>query len=144
MVLKQIKKAFELAKLKNYDKLYGLFDIHETILVPDYDNKQPSQFYPYAKEALQLISKHPMLVNIIYTCSHSHEIERYQKFFKENEINFHYVNENPEISDDYLGNFTTKMYASFGLDDKFGFDALTEWEEIYNYFKELVPESQEK
>lgn len=135
-MINQIKKSFKVAKDRNFDKLFYYFDVHETILVPDYNNLLPLQFYPYAKEALQLIGKNVMIIMGLFTCSHPEEIEKYQNFFKENDINFKYVNENPEVSDTILGNFSTgKFYFNVLFEDKCGFDAITEWKEIYEYFK---------
>lgn len=137
MIIKQIKKVFESAKVRNWDKLYFFYDLHETILIPDYDNLQPLRFYPYAKEALQLMSRHPLLVNIIYTCSYPEEIERYLEFFESHDIYFKYVNDNPEVENTRLGDFSQKKYFNVLFEDKAGFDAETEWRDIYYYFAEL-------
>jgi hypothetical protein len=146
MVIDAIKKAYEDAKIRNWDTLYSLWDIHSTVLVPDYDENKKTElkFYPFAKEVLQLLSNHQPELNeikqvlIMFTCSFPDEIERYQKFFKEHHINFKYVNENPDVHNTRLGCFTNgKYYCNFGFDDKFGFQPY-EYEEIYNFFIEKL------
>ena len=47
----------------------------------------------------------------------------YIKVFEENGIHFDYINENPEVDNNELGNFDKKLYFNIGIDDKFGFDA---------------------
>jgi len=138
MMLKQIKKSFEVGKLRGFTVYYYYFDIHETILYPDYTNTKPLKFYPYAKEALQLMTKHPMLVSILYTCSHPEEIENYLKFFKDHGIEFKYVNENPDVENTKYGDFSKKPYMNCLFDDKSGFEAEKEWRDIYYYFRELL------
>ena len=53
-----IAKAFEIAfnrkKAKNWEKIYVLVDIHDTILRACYENEETYNYYPYAKEALHI------------------------------------------------------------------------------------------
>ena len=134
MILESIKTSFEEKEQRGWDSLYYYFDIHGTILVPDYDNTT-LEFYPFAKEALQLIANYPSIVIGLYTCSYPKEIARYVKFFKENNINFRYVNKNPEVANTRLGCFTDKLYFNVLFEDKAGFRPY-QWEEVYNFFKE--------
>lgn len=133
-IIRAIEKAFEVMKRKGYDKLYFYFDIHETILYPDYNNTDPIKFYPYAKEVLQYLSKRSDIVLGLYTCSYPEEIERYQKVFRMNEINFKYVNNNPEAANTYFGCFDHKHYTNVLFDDKAGFYPEDEWFEVWEYF----------
>ncbi len=54
-----IAKAFEVAfnrKIeKNWEKIYVVVDIHDTILRACYENEETYDYYPYSKEALQLM-----------------------------------------------------------------------------------------
>ena len=124
---------FEYKVKRNWDKTYWFFDIHATILRPNYTyGNTPKEFYPYAKETLQFLSKLPDIEMIIYTCSHSHEIDEYIKLFKENDINFKYVNENPEVitQKEGYGCYDKKPYMNVLFEDKAGFDAEVEWKEV--------------
>jgi len=137
MILRAIEKALELKKSRNWDKIYIAIDIHDTIVEGNYKtNAIPTEFYPFAKETLQTLTKHEDVKLILFTCSHPHEIEEYLKLFKENEIHFDYINENPDVQTDIngYGNYDKKIYFNVLIDDKAGFDALLEWEPIYWHF----------
>ena len=115
---------------RNWDKTYWAFDIHGTILKPNYEyGNIPKEFYPFAKETLQLVSKMEDVVMILYTCSHPHEIEQYIEYFEENDINFDYINENPEIPTNLegYGNYDKKPYMNVLFEDKAGFDGDNDW-----------------
>jgi hypothetical protein len=77
---------------------------------------------------------------ILYTCSHPNEIEQYLKLFTENGINFKYINENLDVPTDLngYGNYDKKPYFNVLFEDKAGFDAEIEWQEIHAYFKTKV------
>jgi hypothetical protein len=121
---------------RNWDKTYWVFDIHGTILKPNYEyGNIPKEFYPLAKETLQMISEMKDVVMILYTCSHPHEIEQYIEYFKENDIHFDYINENPEITTNLegYGNYDKKPYMNVLFEDKAGFNGDTDWEDVF-YF----------
>jgi hypothetical protein len=142
-ILKAIKGSFEYKTYKGWDTIYYAFDIHSTMIKPNYQvGNIPTEFYPMAKETLQLISNRKDIVMILYTCSHPHEIEQYLKFFTENGINFKYVNENLDVATDLngYGNYDKKPYFNVVFEDKAGFDAEVEWAKIHRYFKKRVNE----
>ena len=119
---------------RNWDKTYWVFDIHGTILKPNYEyGNIPKEFYPFAKETLQKISKMEDVVMILYTCSHPHENEQYIEYFKENDIHFDYINENPEIPTNLegYGNYDKKPYMNVLFEDKAGFDGDNDWEDVF-------------
>lgn len=132
-----IEKMFNHAFIKEWYFTYWAFDIHGTIFIPTFrKNSYDSDFYQWAKETLQLISKRDDIVMILSTSSYPKEIEHYQKVFKENNIHFKYVNENPDI-DSSKGNFgyyEDKFYFNVLLEDKAGFNPETDWEPLYNLF----------
>lgn len=132
-IIQAFDKAFIRKKKNNWDYIYLYFDIHETILLPDYDNTT-AKFYPEAKEVLQYLSNRKDLILALYTCSYPEEIERYQKFFKENKINFTFVNKNPEVESNKWGYFKDKPYYNVLFEDKAGFNADTDWKAIKEYF----------
>ena len=130
MITRAIEKCFEDGKRKNWYKVYWLFDVHGTMMVPDYGTSDvPMQFYPYAEEALQEISRREDICMILYTCSHRHQIKKYLEFFESRGIHFDYVNENPEVvtlQGDY-GNYDAKFYFNVLFEDKAGFSG-EDWE----------------
>lgn len=130
---------FEYKVKRGWDKTYWFFDIHGTILKPNYTyGNTPKDFYPYAKEALQYICKLPDVCMVLYTCSHPNEIEEYVKLFADCGIKFDYINENPEVPTDTngYGCYDKKPYMNVLFEDKAGFDPLTEWEEVLRLMKE--------
>lgn len=134
MIIKAITKAFKEMEVKKWNKIYYYFDIHNTILYPDYNNTT-TDFYPYAKEVLNYLSSRNDIVMSLYTCSYPEEIERYQKFFRENNINFTYINRNPDVKNTQYGYYEDKPYFNVLFEDKAGFDAENDWLELKNYFK---------
>jgi len=137
-VIKAINNFYEDKPKRGWDKGYFFFDIHGTILKPNYTyGDTPKDFYPYAQETLQFISKLSDICMIIYTCSHPNEIEEYIKLFNENGIRFQYVNENPEIKTDTngYGCYDKKPYMNVLFEDKSGFDPMEDWEEVLEFMK---------
>ncbi|HPI82747.1 MAG TPA: hypothetical protein PK122_05970 [Candidatus Paceibacterota bacterium] len=137
-VISQIRKTFKVSFEKEWYNTYWAFDVHGTILKPTYDlNEDHMEFYPYAKEALQKISKRSDIIMILWTCSYPHEIQKYIEFFKNHGIHFHHINENPRISSN-MGNFgyyEQKFYFNVLFEDKAGFQAESEWKEVYTLMK---------
>lgn len=143
-IINAIKNSFKRAEEKNWPYTYWFFDIHETIIVPNYEaGNIPTEFYPYAKETLQLISKRNDIKMHIYTCSHPHEIEQYNKYFKDNDINFDFINcRNPEVKNEKLGYYDDKPYFNVIFEDKAGFDPKY-WKDVKE-FLENKPEKKIK
>lgn len=134
-----LKNHFEYKEKRGWEKGYFFFDIHGTILKPNYTyGNTPKDFYPYAKETLQYLSKLPDVCMILYTCSHPHEIEEYIKLFEENDIKFEYVNDNPEVLTDVngYGCYDKKPYVNVLFEDKAGFDPETEWKLVLLLMRE--------
>jgi hypothetical protein len=135
---------FEYKEQRGWDKTFWFFDIHATILKPNYTyGNIPDEFYPYAKETLQYLTKLDEVEMIIYTCSHPHEIEQYIEFFEKNNIRFKYVNENPEVKTQTngYGCYDKKPYMNVLFEDKAGFDAETEWEPVLALMKSKYGEN---
>lgn len=135
MICQWIDKMFKRAFEKKWYNTYWAFDIHGTILIPTFrKNNMDFKFYPWAKETLQLISKRKDIVMIMFTSSYPKEIIHYQKMFKNNNIHFDFINENPIIANN-LGNFgfyENKFYFNVLFEDKSGFSPYEEWKPIYD------------
>ena len=139
-LLEWIETMFDRAREKQWYETYHAFDIHGVILNPDYrrTNAVPTvDYYPFAKETLQFLSANrPDMVLFLFTCAYPSEIDRYLEQFRRDNINFRYVNENPEIdsSKGSFGYYEKKPYFNTYWEDKAGFRPLIDWEPIYNYF----------
>jgi len=144
MMVNWIEKMFKHSFEKQWFETYWSFDIHGTILKPNYRKySNDAEFYPFAKEVLQLLTKRKDIIMIIWTSSYPKETEYYQEVFEENDIHFNFVNENPMIASN-LGNFgyyEKKFYFNALFEDKAGFDPTTEWEQIYNLLKKYEREN---
>lgn len=138
MLINYIKKMFSNAQKKEYYETYWAIDLHGVVLKPNYrKEKLEAEFYPWAKKTLQLMSSRDDIVMIINSSSYPEEIEYYQKVFKENDIHFKYINENPDI-DTAKGNFgyyKDKFYHNVLMDDHAGFDPYIDWKLIYSTLK---------
>jgi hypothetical protein len=131
-----IQKMFANSFKKEWYETYWAIDLHGTIVKPNYkDVSWPAEYYPYAKKTLQLLTKRPDIKMILWTSSFPHEIEEYVEKFKEDEIFFDGVNENPGISskNGNFGFYEKKFYCNIMLDDKAGFNPEVEWEQLYTY-----------
>jgi hypothetical protein len=137
-ITKSFDGAFKRMHDRNWEKIYVLVDIHDTVFEACYHNKEEYKWFPYAKEALEIMSYSQRISLILWTSTHKEDIDRYLKVFKENGIKFDMVNINHETKNTDLSNFDEKTYFNVGIDDKFGFDAETDWEVVYNYLVEAI------
>lgn len=138
-IIKAFDSAYKDMVRKNWDKIYVFCDLHSTVIKPNYEvGNIPTEFYPYAKEVLQILSKREDVCLVIYTCSHPHEIAQYIEYFKSHEINFQFINKNPEIKTiaGGYGYYEDKPYMNVLFEDKAGFDADSEWEEVRDFLIE--------
>lgn len=130
-IVDQFIKQFNLAIVNGWDKIYVLVDVHGTILDKN-DN-----FFEGAIPCLQILSKLKSVVLILWTASSENQINNLFEAFKKYDINFRYVNENPEVNyKDQDHDFVSKIYCNVGIDDKFGFNP-TEWQELYLYLQKF-------
>ena len=140
MITKAIKKAFAHKQRKGWEYSYWAIDLHETVIRPNWSTKElPMDFYPLAKETLQLISRQEDIVLIMYTCSHPDEIAKYFRFFEEHDIHFKYANENPEVVNQAYGFYDKKPYFNVLLEDKAGFDPEEDWKLVLDLLSSRDP-----
>jgi len=133
-----IEKMFKHAEQKQWYQTYHSFDIHGVISKPDYRKSYEINYYPYAKETLQYLTKNrPDMVLFLFTSSYQDEIDKYLELFEKDGIKFAYVNENPEISDTKgaFGCYDKKPYFNSYWEDKSGFRPEYDWEPLLKYFK---------
>ncbi len=135
-----IKKAFDAAFIrmreKNWEKIYVVVDIHDTILRACYDDEETYDYLPSAKQALQMMSLRKDICLILWSSSHRDKLMEYIRHFLDDGIRFDYINENPEVDNTRLQSFEEKLYMNVGLDDKFGFDGETDWKIVCQVLEE--------
>lgn len=134
MITRAINRCFERQDAKGWGETYWFFDLHDTVIVPNYNTEGeiPTEFYDGAEEVLRMISNIKDIKMIMYTCSHPEEIEKYIELFESKGIHFDYINENPEVKTDKngYGCYDQKPYMNVLFEDKAGFDAETEWSHV--------------
>lgn len=136
-ILKWIKKMFDHAEKKEWDMVYFTFDLHGTISRPDYRRTiKEVDYYPYAKETLQLLSERKDITTILWTSSYQHEIETYIEQLKKDNINFDFVGNNPDITSEKgaFGFYEKKHYFNALFEDKAGFSPERDWKFLYDFF----------
>ena len=136
MITKAIDNCFSHARKRGWAKTYWAFDIHGTILRPNYKTNEISkEFYPGAVEVMQMLTRRKDIVKILYTCSYPHEIEQYLEYFERHGILFDHINRNPDVADGGYGYYKDKFYFNVLMDDKAGFDGDTDWEAMIPVLK---------
>jgi hypothetical protein len=135
---KSFDGAFKRMKDRNWEKIYVLVDIHDTVFEACYHEKEEYKWYPFAKEALEIMSHAQQISLILWTSTYKNVINDYVEYFKTNGIRFDYINRNTETENTSLSCFDEKTYFNVGIDDKFGFEAETDWEILYNYLVEGI------
>lgn len=127
--------SFRRMEEHHWEKIYVLIDIHDTILEACYHEEETYKWFPYAWEALRLMSKSDKICLILWTSTYDNIIEKYLEHFKENGISFDMVNSNNETKNTDISCFDKKLYFNVGIDDRFGFDARNDWKDIYFYLR---------
>ena len=137
-IVRSFETAFKRMKEKGWDKIYILVDIHDTVFEATYSKDEYYRWFPYAKEALHLMSINPRISLILWSSSYTDAIEKYIDTFEKSKIHFDMVNVNKETEDNELSCFAQKTYFNVGIDEKFGFDARVDWEMIYHYLDDSI------
>ena len=123
-----IANAFKLKKERGWEKVYFAIDLHNTICPSKREKSgEHTDFYPHAKETLQMMSRRKDVCIILWTSSYILELNDTLKWLKDNEIRIDYVNENPECISTRLGDFSKKFWCSCIIDDKSGFEGKKDW-----------------
>lgn len=125
-----LEKAFLRKQEKGWEKIYVIVDIHDTILHACYDKGESYDYFPFAKEALQMMSSRDDICLILWSGSPIEILETYRDRFAADGIHFEYINENPEVENSAYQNFDKKLYFNVGIDDRFGFDPESDWEQV--------------
>lgn len=132
MITRAIEKSFNKAKEKKWDRTFWAVDIHDTLMPGNYNEPGiPTEWYPFAKEAMQEISKRKDVDLILYTCSWPKEIKEYLDMFEKEGIYFKYVNNNLDVGNNDYGYYNHKPYFNVLFEDKSGF-CPSEWEDVIN------------
>lgn len=131
MITEAITTAYKMLKARGWNKMYWAFDVHGTIIKPNWKKGNiPTEFYPHAVEALQMISIRTEIVTMLYTCSLPEEIPLYKQLFEGKDIRMDYVNKNPEVPSQGYGYYDKKPYFNVLFEDKAGFNPNRDWVKV--------------
>tara|TARA_R110000824_G_scaffold12226_7_gene53570 strand:- start:6527 stop:7072 length:546 start_codon:yes stop_codon:yes gene_type:complete len=129
-----VNRAFEKKKTRGWDKwpkMYWAIDLHDVMIPGSYTrNNEGRELYPDAKDILVWLTTRKDMCPILFTSSHPDSIKDILVWFKEQNIEFDYINENPECGDTEICNFSSKFYFDILLEDKAGFNGETDWTEL--------------
>jgi hypothetical protein len=133
-ITKAFENAFERMREQRWEYIYVLIDIHGTIFESDYSSDCNYNWLGNAKEALQMMSDRNDICLILWSGTHSDKLTKYWAYMVKNGIVFDYMNSNPEVGDTDIYS-KEKIYFNVGIDDKFGFEPETDWDEIINFLE---------
>ncbi len=128
-----IKRTFEMKKVKGWPEVYFCIDLHGTIIPSGKDSNDktdPLVFYPYAEEVLQWLSKRKDIMLILWTATPANRIAPVWQWLTDHGVYFDYLNGNPHAKDTPRSDFSKKFYFSILLDDRAGFEPETDWKLI--------------
>lgn len=137
-LIKSFENAYQQKARKGWNCIYVAVDVHGTIFKPTYSHEENFDYYPDAKEALQMFSRRKDIKLILWSASHYDQLMRYWDKLEKDEIHFYYINSNPEVKDTDLASFDEKFYFNVGIDDKFGFDPMIDWTDLKQMLKILA------
>lgn len=126
------KEAFQKKKERNWEKIFVLVDLHDTIIKGCYNSGEFRTFDLIsldAVEVLKLMTLRKDICLILWT-STNRELKIYTEWLDHyHDIQFDYVNENPEVKSTEYAYFGDKMYFNVIIDDKAGFEP-SDWLEL--------------
>jgi len=137
-ILNLIQRQHNKQMTQQWYETYWLIDCHGVIIRPNHRDELPNRlnYYDFAKRSLKLLTARTDIRMILYTCSHEYQIKHYTNLLSMDDIEFDYINDNPEIGEGDYGDYTHKPYFDVYLDDKAGFDAEAEWYDIFRWLRE--------
>jgi hypothetical protein len=140
MNLFNIKRTFEMQKVKGWPETYWCIDLHGTIIPSGRnsdDKTDQEKFYPDAAEVLQWLTRRKDIMTILWTSTPPERIGAVKEFLAFHSIRFDYFNENPHAKDTPRSCFAKKFYFNVLLDDRAGFEPETDWTAIKKELKAI-------
>lgn len=128
-IQKTIYNAFEKARQRSWEYIIFLIDIHDTIFKGTYSETENFEYLGKAKEALQLMSFRKD-IKIILWSSTFNKSKYILQLYKDNIIIDAFNRNIDGIENTEIACFDEKPFFAVGIDNAFGFDAETDWEEV--------------
>jgi hypothetical protein len=125
MISKAIVTAYQEKIKRNWDTLYVAIDLHGTIIERYTDEKVVP--YKNAVDVLIELSRMSDITLILYTSTYYSCLRNFYILCESFDINFKFLNENPECENTLIADFSKKFYFNVLIDDKAGFDPNNDW-----------------
>ena len=134
MILDSINNAYRIMRERKWDTLYWAIDLHGVCLKSTYVSSQHEWISADAIAGLQAIATQPENKIILWSAVHETEKQAIIDKFSEKGIKITGFNRNPEVFNTSTSNFNEKFYFNVLLDDKAGFDYMTDWNAIIRFY----------
>lgn len=148
MNLCNIPRAFRQMRERGWDTLYWCIDLHDCIIPTRFDTSLGGycdsilQFYEGAEETLKMLSDNSKMCLILWSSSYDKDLNDVLEWIESHGIHFDYLNENPEAQNNDKSCFNKKFYFNILIDDKAGFEASTDWNEVLSFLHGVDNEEQ--
>lgn len=133
-IIKAIRRAYQVMEERNWDTIYWAIDLHGVCLKSNYEQGGYEWINESALQGLRTISNRPESKIILWSSVYPEEMMSIAKFFGEYGISIYGFNSNIFERNTHVSNFDQKFYFSVLLDDKAGFDPMTDWNAIIRHF----------
>lgn len=125
MISRAITIAYQEKIKRDWNTLYFAIDLHGTIIKRYTGEKLIT--YKYAIDVLNELDKASDITLILFSSSYLINLRDFFQYCKQFNVNFKYLNENPECTSTELADFSKKFYFNVLIDDKAGFNPNNDW-----------------
>ncbi len=108
-IIYAFQNAFERKIEKQWDKIYVLVDIHDTIFKACYEQTECYVYFPNAKEALQVLTRRHDTCLILWSSCYPEKLDTYLEKFEHDGIHFDYVNRTKVATIEYDPNRSARI-----------------------------------
>lgn len=130
MIAKAIARAYKTMRERNWDTIYWAIDLHGVCMTSNYEEGKHEFVHDFAVDTLRVISDLSESRIILWSSVHEDQKAPIIKAFADKGIKVSGFNHNPHEANTKTGCFDEKFYFSVLLDDKAGFDPMTDWCEV--------------
>lgn len=134
-IIKAIDRAYKTMSERQWETIYWAIDLHGVCIKSNYEQGGYEWINDHCVEALKLISSRKESKIILWSSVYDEEKTAIAEFFYKEGIAIWGFNTNPWENNTNVSCFDEKFYFSVLLDDKAGFDPVSDWRAIIEYFE---------
>lgn len=139
MLINAIEQAYRIKKSRDWDTIYWAIDLHGVCLKSTYISSTYELINEKVIAGLKKIKAQSENKVILWSGVHDFEKPQIIDFFASHGVEIDFFNCNPLEDNTRSGNFKEKFYFNILLDDKAGFDPMTDWDVIIQYYDRCTP-----